>query len=259
MNLIFSYSTHIGDYKGGRYTKDNKTDHVLELYKISMERAKNLGHGIKFYGCEYSLNFLKGYYEDSVSVEDVKFDITDDLKIYIHSKEPAGSITFDGDIILENKLQIDESADVVFETKEDFVPDSIWQQESIFKIIDIFKKYKVDEVFENFSFEPQYLCNVGVIRFRTEELRKLFVESYYELKEYYLKNIEPIEKLIPQKFDLIFIDSFHNAQHVKKIFYHYVNFLKKGGILLIDDINWLIYTKDKVKDNFNSEINNYET
>ena len=198
MNLIFSYSTHIGDYKGGRYTKDNKTDHVLELYKISMERAKNLGHGIKFYGCEYSLNFLKGYYEDSVSVEDIKFDITDDLKIYIHSKEPAGSITFDGDIILENKLQIDESADVVFGTKEDFVPDSIWQQESIFKIIDIFKKYKVDEVFENFSFEPQYLCNVGVIRFRTEKLRKLFVESYYELKNYYLKNIEPIEKLIPQ-------------------------------------------------------------
>ena len=198
MNLIFSYSTHIGDYKGDRYTKDNKTDHVLELYKISMERAKNLGHGIKFYGCEYSLNFLKGYYEDSVNIENIKFDITDDLKIYIHSKEPAGSITFDGDIILENRLEVDYNADVVFETKEDFVPDSIWQQESIFKIIDIFKKYKVDEVFENFSFEPQYLCNVGIIRFRTEKLRKLFVESYYELKDYYLKNIEPTEKLIPK-------------------------------------------------------------
>ena len=144
------------------------------------------------------MGFLKGYYEDSVSVEDIKFDITDDLKIYIHSKEPAGSITFDGDIILENKLEVDYNSDVVFETKEDFVPDSIWQQESIFKIIDIFKKYKVDEVFENFSFEPQYLCNVGIIRFRTEKLKKLFVESYYELKDYYLKNIEPTEKLIPQ-------------------------------------------------------------
>lgn len=198
MNLIFSFSTHIGDYKGGRYTKDNKIDHILKLYKISMERAKNLGHGIKFYGCEYSLNFLKGYYEDSVNIENIKFDITDDLKIYIHSKEPAGSITFDGDIILENRLEVDYNADVVFETKEDFVPDSIWQQESIFKIIDIFKKYKVDEVFENFSFEPQYLCNVGIIRFRTEKLRKLFVESYYELKDYYLKNIEPTEKLIPK-------------------------------------------------------------
>ena len=36
MKLIFSFSTKIGDYGGGRYTKDDKTDHVLEL-KSSME------------------------------------------------------------------------------------------------------------------------------------------------------------------------------------------------------------------------------
>lgn len=200
MKLIFSFSTKIGDYGGGRYTKDDKTDHVLELYKVAMERASNFGHEVKFYGCEYSLNFLKGYYQKSVSVEDTKFDITDDLKIYIHSKEPVGSITIDGDIILENKLEIDENSDVVFETKEDFVPDSIWQQESIFKIIDIFKKYKVDEVFENFSFEPKHLCNVGIIRFRTEKIKNLFLKSYYELKDYYLENIEPNEKLISKGF-----------------------------------------------------------
>ena len=198
MNLIFSYSTHIGDYKGDRYTKDNKTDHVLELYKISMERAKNLGHGIKLYGCEYSLNYLKGYYDSFVNVEDIEFEITDDLKIYVHTQEPAGSITFDGDIILENKLELDDSADIVFETKEDFIPDSIWQQESIFKIINTFKKYKLDEVFQNFSFNPQYLYNVGVLRFRTEELRNLFIDSYYKFRRYYLTNIEPTEKLIPQ-------------------------------------------------------------
>ena len=28
--------------------------------------------------------------------------------------------------------------------------------------------------------------------------------------------------------------------------------------MLIDDINWIIYSKDKVKNNFNSEINNNE-
>ena len=38
MKLIFSFSTKIGDYGGGRYTKDDKTDHVLELYKVAMER-----------------------------------------------------------------------------------------------------------------------------------------------------------------------------------------------------------------------------
>jgi hypothetical protein len=198
MTLIFSFSTHIGDYIGGRYTKDNKTDHILKLYKISMERAKSFGHKIKFYGCDYSLNYLKDYYDTFVNVEHVEFDITDDLKIYIHTQEPAGSITFDGDIILENKLSVDETSDIIFEQREEFVSDSPWQWETIFKMLNIFKKYKVDEVFPDFSFETRHLCNVGVLRFRTEEIKNLFIDSYYKFRRYYLTNIEPTEKLIPQ-------------------------------------------------------------
>ena len=61
-----------------------------------------------------------------------------------------------------------------------------------------FKKYKVDEIVSDFSFEPKHLCHVGVLRFRTEEVRNLFIDSYYKLRRYYLTNIEPTEKLIPQ-------------------------------------------------------------
>ena len=115
MKLIFSFSTKIGDYGGGRYTKDDKTDHVLELYKVAMERANDFGHEVKFYGCDYCIDFLKGYYNESVSVENIEFDITDDLKMYIHSKEESGIVTIDGDLILNKKLKINENADVVFE------------------------------------------------------------------------------------------------------------------------------------------------
>ena len=59
--------------------------------------------------------------------------------------------------------------------------------------------------------------------------------------------------------DLIYIDSFHDAEHVKKIFYHYYNFLKKDGYMVIDDISWLPYSKKRERNNFNSEINNLET
>lgn len=61
------------------------------------------------------------------------------------------------------------------------------------------------------------------------------------------------------KFDLIYIDSFHNAKHVSKIIYLYFNNLKENGHIFVDDISWVLYTKDNVRDNFNSEINNYET
>ena len=72
-------------------------------------------------------------------------------------------------------------------------------------------------------------------------------------------NFDYVTKNIPNKFDLIYLDSFHDAQHVKKIFYYYYPFLKKGGHFIIDDISWIIYSKNNSRDHFNSEINNQET
>ena len=72
-------------------------------------------------------------------------------------------------------------------------------------------------------------------------------------------NFNYLEKRLPKEFDLIFLDSFHNAEHVSKIFYYYYSKLKKGGSFFFDDISWLPYLKDSERDNFNCEINNLET
>ena len=72
-------------------------------------------------------------------------------------------------------------------------------------------------------------------------------------------NFKLVESCIPKKIDLIYIDSFHDAEHVAKIFFHYYPFLKDNGCLIIDDISWLPYSKKNERDNFNSEINNHET
>ena len=72
-------------------------------------------------------------------------------------------------------------------------------------------------------------------------------------------NFKLVESFIPKKIDLIYIDSFHDAEHVAKIFFHYYPFLKDNGCLIIDDVSWLPYTKKNERDNFNSEINNHET
>ncbi len=72
-------------------------------------------------------------------------------------------------------------------------------------------------------------------------------------------NFDFIEKKIPKEFDIILLDSFHNANHVKKIIYHYYKYLKTDGIFFIDDISWLPYLKDSERNSFNCEINNMET
>ncbi|RPG99807.1 MAG: class I SAM-dependent methyltransferase [Candidatus Pelagibacter sp. TMED118] len=73
------------------------------------------------------------------------------------------------------------------------------------------------------------------------------------------KNLENYIDQLPKKFDLIYLDSLHEANHVEKILYLYFDLLKNGGYFVIDDISHLPYTTEKKNNNFYCEINNKET
>ncbi len=63
-------------------------------------------------------------------------------------------------------------------------------------------------------------------------------------------NFEYVDKFIANKqFDVLFIDSYHEPNHVREIFYHYFYYLKKTGIIFIDDVVWLPYVRNGVEDN----------
>tara|TARA_Y100001970_G_scaffold286810_1_gene409884 strand:+ start:322 stop:954 length:633 start_codon:yes stop_codon:yes gene_type:complete len=72
-------------------------------------------------------------------------------------------------------------------------------------------------------------------------------------------NFEFIKSKIPNKIDILFIDTLHEANHVKKLLYGYYPMIKKDGYIFIDDISHLPYLKGKKRDNFYCEINNKET
>ena len=73
------------------------------------------------------------------------------------------------------------------------------------------------------------------------------------------ENLANYIDILPKKFDLIYLDSLHEANHVEKILYLYFEILKVGGYFVIDDISHLPYTIDKKNNNFYCEINNKET
>tara|TARA_B100000035_G_C20853651_1_gene488568 strand:+ start:79 stop:714 length:636 start_codon:yes stop_codon:yes gene_type:complete len=63
-------------------------------------------------------------------------------------------------------------------------------------------------------------------------------------------------KIHDTKFDVLFIDSYHEPNHVKKVFYYYFYFIKEGGLIFIDDIIWLPYVENAKRDNdFTEKIN----
>jgi len=72
-------------------------------------------------------------------------------------------------------------------------------------------------------------------------------------------NFELINKITNKNFDLIYIDSLHEPNHVKKILYFYYNYLKINGRVFIDDVNWLPYVKNSFKESEYSEVINRKT
>ena len=62
-------------------------------------------------------------------------------------------------------------------------------------------------------------------------------------------NFEYVNKFIKKDLDVIFIDSLHEPNHIRKVFYNYFKFLKKDGLIFIDDISWLPYIQGGKKDN----------
>ena len=48
--------------------------------------------------------------------------------------------------------------------------------------------------------------------------------------------------------DVVYIDSFHEPNHVKKLFYNYYKLLNKNGFIFVDDISWLPYAKSSYRE-----------
>lgn len=76
----------------------------------------------------------------------------------------------------------------------------------------------------------------------TNNLRWKFIHSRDD-------NFDLINSYIKNDLDLIFIDSLHEASHIKKLIYNYYKKLKINGLLIIDDISWFPYVKNAHRDN----------
>jgi predicted O-methyltransferase YrrM len=101
--------------------------------------------------------------------------------------------------------------------------------------------------------------NGSLISIDINDHSKLFRDKKWKFIKSRDDNFKYLDKKLPKNFDIIFLDTLHEAKHVEKIFYHYYRKLKIGGEFYIDDISWLPYIKNSLRDNSYCELNNYES
>lgn len=182
MRLIYSYSIKIANYR------DNEWQ--MKLFRASMISSKKLGYAIKLYGCHFTHGNLHDLIDEYIDIEDKDFKLTDDLKLYIHSKEDLDCVTIDGDIILYDKLKLPKDCDMIYERKGVVLSH---KQNTKFKsyLNEIFKHFDVESNVPYFNHNITYACSVGILKFNNQETKDLFLSSYYNFKKYFIENIEP--------------------------------------------------------------------
>jgi hypothetical protein len=168
-------------------------DWIMLLYKAAITRSKKLGYTIKLYGCDFAYDKLKEVVDEWVDITNEEFILTDDLKIYIHSKEELDCITIDGDIILESKLKLPWDCDMIYEITGVVKSKT---QTKFQRYLNIFKDYDIESNIEYFNYNTSYACSVGILKFNNEEVKKLFISTYYKFREYFIGNIKLDNRLV---------------------------------------------------------------
>ena len=187
MKLIWGYSRRMG------YNSERE-DYIMDLYKASMIRAKELGHQINFYGDKDSIKILKPYIDGYVvDITSKGFKYIEDLKVFVHSIENLDACYIDGDLILEERLT-DLPGDVWFDFlenrnklsgKDKTYTEGFYQMVSIFDSYDAVKKI-VPGWRNNLEFTP----NVGLFKFNNNIVKNNYLNTYYNLRSYYQTFIE---------------------------------------------------------------------
>ena len=142
-------------------------------------------------------NKIKYYIADveNLPFDNIKFDLVDDLKIWIHTQNDLDCITFDGDIILTSRLDFmnEFGYDAIFENKETKknVLNKEWDSYNGYvTMLEIFEKYNTDKLIKNYTNTNTFSCNVGVIKFNNQSTKDALISGYHEMKNHYLNNIE---------------------------------------------------------------------
>lgn len=186
MELTYSYYS----FKN----KKRDLDWDMSYYKASIVKAKTLGHTIKLYSDKFAYEKLKPYINEYVDISNESFILTDDLKLYIHSKENLNCITIDGDIILENTLETSDNFSVIFDRRGRI---KSRKEPSIFSsYFNILQRYEIEKSIPLFDYEGIFSSNVGLLKFNNQEVKDLLIDKYYEIRKYFLNVIEPKENIV---------------------------------------------------------------
>jgi hypothetical protein len=178
MNLIYTFTKKLSNIEN--------LDRIVKVYHESYENNLRF-HNIILYTDNESKHLFENHFHD-IRIKDVN-DVffLDDYKFTILPELTDNELLFDGDIFLTHPLIISNNDVVCDRIVGNVLKDDFYRYYS--DTIDIFLKYNINNTFNFFSKDLEYIPNIGILRFNDRLIQKEFLDNYWELSNWY-KSVE---------------------------------------------------------------------
>lgn len=191
----------------------------VEMIEKAIECAKQY-HRVKFYTDEETI--------DLVSIKDVEIQIVntsnfyfvDDFKVYLLDIVQEDEVIIDTDLFLFSPLYLEDGNDLYVDFKDHSGKD--WYIEHL----DWFVNNGIRELIPNFNDKIIPVPNIGILKFKNQELQKRYSEIYYTIRKWVLSKDENINRgvsIILGQYLLGLIMSNYKIKYCHKNKNHYIH------------------------------------
>ena len=187
MKLIYSLS---------KRTIEPHSDIVYSFFRISMLMAKEAGYEIELWGTSDAIQKLNDVVDSVVNVDDIEYELYDDIKMKIWETATPNTTTIDGDVFLYNKLNL---GGLWLNVDEKFTELSADGK----KCLDSFNEFNIKSIIPEWDSTNTIGLSTGLVNWgKNDEFKKHYIESYTKLRRWYLDN----------QYDIVMKNAFlHNS------------------------------------------------
>lgn len=186
MKLIYSLS---------KRTLEPHSESVYQTFWVSMKNARDLGYHIELWGTTDAIQKLGDLAHSIKNIDDVDFQLYDDIKVKIWENIKPSEMTIDGDVFLHNDMKLGNlnlNVDSEF-TKLCDIGHSVLKS---------FNEFNPQQIIPEWDSTNTKGLNTGLVNWgMNDTFKKHYIDSYWKLRKWYLDN----------QYDMVMVNSkLHN-------------------------------------------------
>jgi hypothetical protein len=168
---------------------DYKTIIRINLYITSISTAKRMGYETIMYCDKHSVTYFESFVDKIVVLEQYDTPFWDSYKIDVLERETGDYCLIDGDIILHNKLP-KFTADVTIDCLE------IKTYKYYKPTIQLLTEIGIKDIIPEWEDREQNMVNHGILHFKNEEIKKLYLQKWKLYGEFIIKHRDKIDDMV---------------------------------------------------------------